>query len=104
MSDFTDFLAAMAIEDALEEDDHSISKGASKRQSNVSKTETSPGCIFSCCCIVFACLLGFLFDSFLLLIGITFIGAIIGLVYDIRRYMKKFPDIRGRKSLPTGSH
>lgn len=83
MFNFTDFLAFMAIEDAMEEEEKNPSP---KYSSGGSNSEMTKGCLFSCGCIAIAIFLGVLFESFAWLIGVSVIGTIIGVVYDV--YMK----------------
>lgn len=80
MLNFTDFLAFMAIEDAMEEEEKNPSP---KYSSGGSKSEMMTGCLFSCGCIVFAVFLAVFFESFAWFIVVSIIGTFIGIVYDV---------------------
>ena len=85
MFDFTDFLAFMAIEDAIEEEEKNPSP---KSPSGGSNSEMTTGCMFSCGCIILAIVLGVLFESFAWFIGVSVIGTFIGIAYDVHKNAK----------------
>lgn len=82
MFDFTDFLAFMAIEDAMEEKEKNPSP---KYSSSGSNSEMTTGCLFSCLSIFFAIFLGAVFESFVWFIGVSVIGIFIGIAYDVHK-------------------
>lgn len=86
MFNFQDFLAFMAIEDAMEEEEKNSSP---KYSSSGSNSEMTTGCLFSCVSIFFAIFLGALFESFVWFIGVSAIGSIIGIAYDVNKKIDK---------------
>lgn len=84
MFDFTDFLAFMAIEDAMEEEKDS----SPKYSSNSSNEDLSSGCAFACLSITFAIFLGVILESWGWFIGVAVIGSIIGVAYDVHKNKK----------------
>lgn len=85
MFDFTDFLAYMAIEDALEEEKDS----SPKYSSNSTNEDMSSGCVFACLSITFAIFLGVVFESWGWFIGVAVIGTALGIAYDVHKNKKK---------------
>ena len=86
MFNFQDFLAFMAIEDAMEEEEKNPSP---KYYSSGPKSEMTTGCLFSCGCITFGIFLGIIFENLALFIGVSVIGAIIGIAYDVNKKRNK---------------
>ena len=82
---FQDFLAFMAIEDAMEEEEKNSSP---KYSSGCSNSEMTTGCLFSCGCITFAIFLAIVFESFAWFIGVSIIGTFIGIAYDVQKNRK----------------
>lgn len=80
MSDFTDFLAAMAIEDAME-DDKEVTTYRKPPRRNI-KTKSSTGSKISLCSIIVGVILGLVFLSFWLFAGISVAGLMTGLYID----------------------
>ena len=87
MFDFKDFLAFMAIDDAMEE--HNPSK---KRSTGSTDNKVTTGCIVVCAFTVFAIGLAIVFESWLCFIIITVVGFIIGLNHDVYKFMEEKDD------------
>ena len=99
MSDFTDFLAAMAIEDSMEDESSSSSHVSRHRPPRTNEPMTL-GCWCICGCFVLAVALGVFLESWAWFFGITVFGLIAGFAYDIRRDWKsenKKDDLRNLK-------
>lgn len=86
MFNFQDFFAFMAIEDAMEEEEKNPSP---KYSSSGSKSEMTTGRLFSCGCITLGIFLGIIFENLALFIGVSVIGAIIGIAYDVNKKRNK---------------
>ena len=81
MFNFTDFLAFMAIEDAMEEE-----KNPSPKYSSGSSDEKmTTGCKVAVAGTIIGIVLGIVIESWLCFILITAAGFIIGLCYDLNR-------------------
>ena len=92
MSDFTDFLAAVAIEDAIEESGSTSSGGHSKRSSSKSDAKHEPmtaGCWLMLVCDLLSIIAAVL-TSWWYVIPITvLLTFVVGLFIDVNRDLKK---------------
>ena len=89
MSDFTDFLAAMAIEDSMEDEKGSTSNQSPRNRAQRTNEPVTPGCLFICVCIILAIALGAFLESWAWFFGIAAFGVIAGFAYDIHQDWKK---------------
>ena len=86
MFNFTYFLAFMAIEDAMEEEE----KNPSPKYSSTSSDEKmTAGCKIAVVGTILGIILGIVFESWLCFIFFTAVGFIIGLTYDIHKDLEE---------------
>ena len=92
MSDFTDFLAAMAIEDAMEESDSTSSESHSKRGGSKSDAKNEPmtvGCWLMLVCDLLSVIAAVLTGWWYIIPIIVILTFVVGFIIDVNRDLKK---------------
>lgn len=92
MSDFTDFLAAVAIEDAIEESGSTSSGGHLKRSSSKSDEKNEPmtvGCWLMLVCDLLSIIAAVLTGWWYVIPITVLLTFVVGLFIDVNRDLKK---------------
>ena len=92
MSDFTDFLAAMAIEDAMEESDSTSSESHSKRGGSKIDAKNEPmtvGCWLMLVCDLLSVIAAVLTGWWYIIPIIVILTFVVGFIIDVNRDLKK---------------